>query len=77
VNTDDYTHLYDKGYAGGWGWAWFHVFETYDYATGASSRRIGEHECRSVLRSLLTGLPDHMRYDVKRPAVAPNAAVIG
>jgi hypothetical protein len=74
VNVDDYAHLYDTGYAGGWGWAWFHVTEDYNVTTGAASRRIGEHECRSVLRSLLAGLPDRLKYDVKRPAIAPDAA---
>jgi hypothetical protein len=77
VQVDDYVHLYNTGYAGGWGWAWFNVTETYDYTTGANFRRIGEHKCRSVLRSVLAGMPDRLKYSVKRPAAAPNAAATG
>lgn len=74
VQVGDYTHLYDTGYAGGWGWAWFNVTETFDYNTGANYRRIGEHKCRGSLRSLLSGLPARLKYAVGRGGAQPQAA---
>jgi hypothetical protein len=65
VKVDNYVHLYDSGYAGGWGWAWFNVTENFDYATGAATRGIGEHKCRVTLRSLLSGLPARLKYSVR------------
>jgi hypothetical protein len=67
VNTNDYIHLHDTGYAGGWGWAWYNVTESFNYATGqATGRGIGEHKCRGSLRALLKSLPQRLRYPVKQ-----------
>jgi hypothetical protein len=77
VTVDDYMHLYNTGYAGGWGWAWFNVTETYNYATGASVRRIGEHKCRGTLRAVLSDLPAHVKHqfkDTRGPAAATKPA---
>ena len=67
VTPDNYVHLYDTGYAGGWGWAWFNVSETFNYDTEASFRRISEHKCRGSLRSLLSSLPQRLKYAVRKP----------
>lgn len=83
ITVDNYLHLYDTGYAGGWGWAWFNVTESYNYTTGTVlGRGIAEHKCRGSLRRLLAGLPQRLKYSVKRPQAAAAgatspAAVVG
>lgn len=74
VTVDDYMHLYNTGYAGGWGWAWFNVTETYNYTTGASIRRVGEHKCRGSLRDVLSGLPAQVKHALPRRKPSPQAA---
>lgn len=71
VKVDNYVHLYNSGYAGGWGWAWFNVTEKFDYATGAATRGIGEHKCRGTLRLLLSGLPSNMKYSARTTPEVP------
>lgn len=80
VTVDDYMHLYNTGYAGSWGWAWFNVTETYNYTSGASIRRIGEHKCRGSLRAVLAGLPAHVKHALRQPSLSvltgPGGAVV-
>lgn len=66
VTPANYAHLYNTGYTGAWGWAWFNVSETYSLNTGAAFRRVEEHKCRGTLRTLLSSLPQHLKYPVNR-----------
>lgn len=74
VTVDNYVHLHNTGYAGGWGWAWFNVSERYDLNTGAASRFISEHKCRGTLRSLYASLPQRLKYAVRRIGGGGGAA---
>jgi hypothetical protein len=77
VTVGDYVHLHDTGYAGGWGWAWFNVTETFNYTSGTVlGRGIGEHKCRGNLRTLLSNLPARLKYAVRKPQ-GPPAGVVG
>jgi hypothetical protein len=78
VTASDYVRLFNGGYAGAWGWAYFNVTEAFNVTTGAATRGIGEHKCRPALRALLAALPPQLKAPIRRRGVpAARAAVSG
>jgi endo-1,4-beta-mannosidase len=64
LKPDHYQKLYDNGYAGSWGWAYFYVRETFDQATKSWQRHIDKHENQDYFRNFFQSLPTHLRQPV-------------
>ncbi|HYX36422.1 MAG TPA: hypothetical protein VE954_25225 [Oligoflexus sp.] len=57
-----YEQLHDTGYAGVWGWAYFHVRE--QIVGGQVQRHIDKHENQDDFRNVQKSLPERLKYPV-------------
>ncbi len=67
VTPGHYERLHDNGYAGVWGWAYFHVQEYQDRADHQWKRRIVKHVNQDIFRDVLENLPRKILYPVATP----------
>jgi len=67
VTPGHYEHLYDNGYAGVWGWAYFHVQEYQDRVDHQWKRRIVKHVNQDIFRDVLSHLPGKLLFPVLPP----------
>ncbi len=65
LDNTHYEFLHDQGYAGVWGWAYFHVREAADPQTGKPYRWIDKHENQDYFRKVFQSLPERLRYKAR------------